>query len=209
MLRNWLTLALSDDNPARAELGGDADLLGGQDRADLADEVQNFRPAAVLVPIVDRGTDPTVLLTKRTESLRTHSGQVSFPGGRIDPSDRDARHAALREAREEVGLRKKHVEIVGEMDLYKTGTGFQITPVVGVISPDFKPVLQESEVEAAFEVPLSFFLDVRNHQKQSAVWKGKRRLYYAMPYGDYFIWGATAAMLVNLSQIMRAVRERV
>ncbi|MBO6505664.1 MAG: CoA pyrophosphatase [Kordiimonadaceae bacterium] len=167
------------------------------------------RPAAVLVPIVLHKDAATILLTKRTEHLAKHAGQVSFPGGSVDESDESAVAAALREAEEEIGLNADYVNVIGSLDQYRTGTGFEITPVVATVQPGFDLSLQEDEVAEAFEVPFDFVLNRKNHQRQSAVWKGRRRHYYAMPYGDYFIWGATAAMLVNLVDVMEAVREQI
>ncbi|WP_417450735.1 CoA pyrophosphatase [Kordiimonas sp.] len=199
-MRNWLAQALKDDNPAARGRRSDYDLNAEPGR--LAEQAKPPRDAAVLVPIVDHGSGPTILLTKRTEHLSKHAGQVSFPGGKIDESDADAVAAALREADEEVGLGANHIDVCGFLDTYRTGTGFEIVPVVGLVQPGFELRLQVTEVEAAFEVPLDFILDRRNHKRQSAVWQGIRREYYAMPFGDFFIWGATAAMLVNLVDVM-------
>ncbi len=160
-----------------------------------------YRPAAVLVPIIDRD-NPAILLTKRSEKLPKHAGQVSFPGGRIDPGDVDAEAAALRETHEEVGIAAQHVEVIGTLDTYRTGTGFEISPFVGVVAPPLRLRPEPGEVDAIFEVPLEFILDRRNHRKESAVWRGLRRHYYAMPYQGYNIWGATAAMLVNLCDLL-------
>ena len=159
-------------------------------------------PAAVLFPIVLRPTGPTVLLTRRTEQLRDHPGQISFPGGRIDASDRSPEEAALREAMEEVGLNSRHIEIVGFLPEYRTVTGYQVTPVVGFITPPFDLQPGASEVAEVFEVPLSFLLDSHNHQRHSRETPGGRRYFFAMPYGPYFIWGATAGMIVSLARAM-------
>lgn len=206
-MRNWLADALTADNPAARGRRSDYDL---NREAKLQEQAgMPVRDAAVLVPVVNHPGEPTILLTKRTDHLTKHAGQVSFPGGKVDEADEDAVAAALREAHEEVGLGAEHVEVCGFLDTYRTGTGFEIVPVVGLVTPGFELTLQESEVQAAFEVPLSFLLDRSNHQLESAMWKGIERHYYAMPYGDYFIWGATAAMLVNLCDVMEAVREDV
>ncbi|WP_262691108.1 CoA pyrophosphatase [Kordiimonas aestuarii] len=199
-MKNWLSEALKDDNPAARGRRSDYDL--NVELKKLAAQGKPPRDAAVLVPIVDHAHGPTILLTKRTEHLSKHAGQVSFPGGKIDDADADAVAAALREAEEEVGLTADWVDVCGFLDTYRTGTGFEIVPVVALVRPGFELRLQASEVEAAFEVPLDFILDRRNHKRQSAVWQGLRREYYAMPFGDFFIWGATAAMLVNLCDVM-------
>lgn len=204
-MENWLTQALSEGNPAARGRRSDYDL----NRHIKLKNSNPLRDAAVLVPIIDHPTEPTVLLTKRTETLSSHAGQVSFPGGKVDAADADAVAAALREAEEEIGLEPARVTICGFLDTYRTGTGFEIVPVVGLVSPGFDLALQESEVETAFEVPLTFFLDPANHERHSGVWQGIRREYYAMPYGDFYIWGATAAMLVNLCDVMTAVGEEV
>ncbi len=204
-MRNWLADALSEGNPAARGRRSDYDL--NRDAKLIEQQGKPVRDAAVLVPVVNHPGEPTILLTKRTDHLTKHAGQVSFPGGKVDEGDADAVAAALREAEEEVGLAPDHVEVCGFLDTYRTGTGFEIVPVVGLVRPGFELTLQESEVQAAFEVPLHFLLDRKNHQRQSAMWQGIRREYYAMPYGDYFIWGATAAMLVNLCDVMEAVRE--
>ena len=159
-------------------------------------------PAAVLFPIVLRPTGPTVLLTRRTEQLRDHPGQISFPGGRIDASDRSPEEAALREAMEEVGLNSRHIEIVGFLPEDRTVTGYQVAPVVGFITPPFDLQPGASEVAEVFEVPLSFLLDSHNHQRHSRETPGGRRYFFAMPYGPYFIWGATAGMIVSLARAM-------
>ncbi|NVJ70447.1 MAG: CoA pyrophosphatase [Alphaproteobacteria bacterium] len=206
-MRNWLADALTAGNPAARGRRSDYDL---NREAKLQEQAgMPVRDAAVLVPVVNHPGEPTILLTKRTDHLTKHAGQVSFPGGKVDEADEDAVAAALREAHEEVGLGANHIEVCGFLDTYRTGTGFEIVPVVGLVTPGFELTLQESEVQAAFEVPLSFLLDRSNHQLESAMWKGIERHYYAMPYGDYFIWGATAAMLVNLCDVMEAVREDV
>ncbi len=158
--------------------------------------------AAVLVPIVDRPGGMTVLLTQRTETLTIHAGQISFPGGRIEPEDRHPEAAALREAEEEVGLAGDRVTLIGRLDVYLTRTGFRITPVVGIVAPPFSLHLDPVEVADAFEVPLGFVLDPANHQRHSRPFKGRQRQFYALPYGDRYIWGATAGMLVNLAQIL-------
>jgi 8-oxo-dGTP pyrophosphatase MutT (NUDIX family) len=158
------------------------------------------RPAAVLVPVVRRPDALMVLLTQRSPDLRNHAGQVSFPGGRVDPCDKGPLECALREAREEIGLTSDLVEPLGYLDSYRTGTGFQIVPVVALVKPGFALALDPREVSDAFEVPLRFLMDSANHQLVSREWRGRMRLSYAMPYGERYIWGATAGMLKNLQQ---------
>lgn len=159
-------------------------------------------PAAVLMPIIDHDEALQVLLTRRHDGLRSHGGQISFPGGRVDPSDLHPVDAALREAEEEIGLPRHHVEIAGVLAPYRTGTGYLITPVVGLVRPGWPLKLNPHEVAHAFEVPLAFLIDPSNRRRHSKLWQGKRRHYYAMPYQGHYIWGATAAMLVNLADIL-------
>src|SRR5262245_51856611 len=157
------------------------------------------RPAAVLVPIMLR-PELTVLLTQRSLALQNHAGQISFPGGRVDASDRSALDCALREAWEEIALPATCVEPLGYLDSYRTGSGFQIVPVVGLVRPGFTLTLDAHEVSDAFEVPLKFLMDPANHRKDSREWRGRRRFSYAMPYRERYIWGATAGMLKNMQQ---------
>ena len=162
----------------------------------------DFRPAAVLVPVVVRPEALSVLLTRRTDHLHHHPGQISFPGGRVEDSDVSSVMTALRETEEEIGLAPERIELLGELPEYLTGTGFRITPVVGLVHPPFELKLDTFEVAEAFEVPLSHFLDPANHQRHSKEYRGRMRQYYAMPYGGYFIWGATAGMLVSLYRFL-------
>jgi 8-oxo-dGTP pyrophosphatase MutT (NUDIX family) len=157
------------------------------------------RPAAVLVPIVMR-EQLSVLFTVRTAHLKSHAGQISFPGGKIDDSDPHALATALREAEEEIGLDRAHVEPIGYLDNYRTGTGFSVLPVVGLVRPDFALTINEGEVAEVFEVPLAFLMNTENHQRHSREWRGRDRHFYAMPYGQRFIWGATAGMIKNLQE---------
>ncbi len=156
-------------------------------------------PAAVLFPIVLRDDGHTVLLTLRTAHLRDHAGQISFPGGRVEEEDPSPVATALRETEEEIGLSRAHVEILGYLPEYRTGTGFRVTPVVALVKPPFELALDAFEVAEAFEVPLSFLLDPANHQRHSLHYRGALRHFFAMPYGDYFIWGATAGMIRSLT----------
>ena len=160
--------------------------------------------ASVLFPIVLREGGPTVLLTQRTEHLRDHAGQISFPGGRVEADDPSPEYTALREAKEEIGLAPRHVEIAGFLPEYRTVTGYRITPVVGFLAPPFALRPDSSEVAEVFEVPLAFLLDPANHQRRSREYQGKTRYFFAMPYGRYYIWGATAGIIVSLVRAMAA-----
>jgi 8-oxo-dGTP pyrophosphatase MutT (NUDIX family) len=175
-------------------------LLAG-DHYDFDPEIAGH-PAAVLVAVTDR-TDPGVILTQRTETLRRHPGQIAFPGGRIDPGDAGPIAAALREAEEEIALPASCVEVVGTADRYRTITGYEVTPVIGVVPPDLGLVPAEAEVAAVFEVPLAFLLDTANHLVATAQYQGRERRYYEILWGERRIWGATAAMIVNLSRRLR------
>ena len=185
--------ALTDPN-AQGIRRGDLDLDPALwERAGVA----ATKPAAVLVPIIDRAV-PTVLLTLRTAELNSHAGQIAFPGGRIDPNDKSPVAAAMREAREEIGLAPNLIEPIGYLDLYLTFSGFRILPTVARVKPDFALTLNPSEVVESFEVPLDFLMTPSNHQQKSRDWKGIIRNYYAMPYGERYIWGITAGILKNL-----------
>ena len=154
--------------------------------------------AAVLVPIVHREPDLTVLFTQRTSHLNDHAGQISFPGGRVEPEDPTPEETALRETEEEIGLDRAHIEVLGRLPEYITGTGFRVTPVVGWVEPGFALTPDAFEVAEVFEVPLAFLLDPANHQQKSIVWEGRERQFHAMPYQSRYIWGATAGMLLSL-----------
>ena len=190
------------DSSKRGAARSDYDLNPDMRREAPADLIS----AAVLVPLVLREGGITMLLTQRTDHLRDHAGQVSFPGGRVEDHDDNAEATALRETEEEVGLGRSHIEIVGELDPYETRTGFRITPVVGLVEPGFTLTLDTFEVAEVFEVPLSFVLDPTNHQKQSRVWRGAERHFYVLPYPDHYIWGATAGMIVNLYHCLAGLR---
>ena len=157
-------------------------------------------PAAILFPIVLRDDVQTVLLTQRTAHLRDHAGQIAFPGGRVEAGDASPLHTALRETEEEIGLPRTQIDILGYLPEYRTGTGFRVTPVVALVRPPFELVLDPFEVAEAFEVPLAFLLDPANHQRHSLHYRGALRHFIAMPYGDYFIWGATAGMIRALTE---------
>lgn len=156
--------------------------------------------AAVLVPIVQRPTGLTVLLTQRTAHLRDHAGQVSFPGGRCEPVDASPQATALRESREEVGIEPDQVEVLATLPDYFTSTGFRVTPVVGLVMPPLNLRLDDFEVAEVFEPPLSFLLDPTNYRRHEIEREGTRHTYWAVPWQGYFIWGATAGMLVSLRQ---------
>lgn len=190
------TTPLSDpdapDTPSDFDLS--PDLVPEVARAPLA-------PAAVLVPIVAR-SELTVLLTQRTEHLSRHAGQIAFPGGRMEPTDHDATAAALREAEEEIGLDPSFVEPLGYLDAYRTGTGFRIFPVVALVREGFTLKLDPREVADAFEVPLAFLMDVANYRVEARFWRGVERRFYAIPFEQRYIWGATAG-------IMRSMHRRL
>ncbi len=162
---------------------------------------QPVRPAAVLIPVVDHA-EPTVLLTQRSAHLNEHAGQIAFPGGKIDSTDSSPRDAALREAEEEIGLDRSYVDPIGYLGVYGTAFGFRILPTVARVSPGFRLTINHSEVDDAFEVPLSFLMDPANHQLHSREFRGIERAYYAMPFAERFIWGATAG-------ILRVLYERI
>lgn len=163
-----------------------------------------LRDAAILIPIVDRGDEATVLLTKRAEALRNHSGQVAFPGGRIDNTDPTPEFTALRETHEEIGLTSEKIEIVGRMPDYVSGSGYRIAPVLGVVRPDFDLVINRDEVDAAFEVPLRFLMDPANHRQDSRMWNDLEWFFYEMPYDGQRIWGVTAGIIRTLYERLYA-----
>lgn len=163
------------------------------------------RPAAVLVPLVVRPDGLTMLLTQRTAHLARHAGQVAFPGGRVDDCDRGEVDAALRETEEETGISPAFVEPLGFLDTYLTGTGYRVVPVVALLRPGFSVTPHAGEVADVFEVPLAFLMNPEHHLRHSREWQGKERFYYAMPYGDRYIWGATAGMIRNLYALMYGV----
>jgi 8-oxo-dGTP pyrophosphatase MutT (NUDIX family) len=163
---------------------------------------EQLTPASVLFPIVLRAGGPSVLLTQRTETLRDHPGQISFPGGRVEPEDRTPADTALREAAEEIGLSAEHIEIIGYLPEYRTGTGFRVMPVVALVTPPFVLRPDPGEVAEVFEVPFAFLMDAANHQQHAMHYRGKLRHYVAMPFGEYFIWGATAGIIATLAQAL-------
>ena len=158
--------------------------------------------AAVLIPMIAHAPELTVLFTQRTQHLRSHSGQVSFPGGRAEPGDASAEFTALREAQEEIGLALERVEILGRLPEYHTRTGFRVTPVIGLIQPPLELTPDPREVESVFEVPLSFLLDPANRQRRTREFQGRSVGFYVFEYQGHMIWGATAGMLVNLHKML-------
>lgn len=161
-------------------------------------EVRPIRPAAVLVPIVDHPNEPTVLLTQRAQHLPQHPGQISFPGGKIDATDKSPLDSALREADEEIGLDRALVQPLGYLDLYMTTLGYRIVPVVARVEPGFDLTLNTGEVDAVFEVPLSFLMNLDNVERHSRDWNGMTRHFYAITFGERYIWGVTAGILRNM-----------
>jgi len=176
-----------------------------------AQPAQSLTPAAVLIAVLNRA-EPTVLFTQRTAHLNDHAGQISFPGGRRDPGDRDAAHTALRETEEETGLVASAIEVLGNIPNYRTGTGFLVTPVVGWVHAPPEPgeySHDEFEVAEVFEVPLAFLLNPANHRQETAMFKGRLRTYHAMPYQGRYIWGATAGMLLSFYRVVTGAAGQV
>lgn len=201
---------LSLDEPANLNAPASLDelaVLQGDHRmalemaAILADKP--FRPAAVLIPVVAQA-EPAFLLTQRASGLSSHAGQIAFPGGRIDDTDTGPSDAAMREAMEEIGLARDFITPLGYLDSYLSGTGFRIVPVVALVTPGFTLTLNPAEVVEAFEVPFDFLMSPDNHARHSREWKGILRSYYAMPYGERYIWGATAGMIRRLYERLYA-----
>ena len=197
--RARLTLELPSE-VADASIGGDHILGPGRPARPRGPH----KAAAVLIPVVDHAHEATVLLTQRVDTLRAHSGQIAFPGGRIDPGDVSPAAAALREAWEEIGLDAGHVTPIGYLDPYLTGTGYRVVPTVAVVEPPFHLTLNPAEVADAFEVPLAFLMEPGNHQRHSREFGGTLRAFYAMPYAERYIWGATAGMLRRLYERLYA-----
>ena len=211
--REELIARLARQKPGRRGFGGTADPVEAAEvrEATRGDHDLNpgetppsaaLRPAAVLVPLIEHKSGWSVLLTQRTAHLSAHAGQISFPGGRIEAADADAVAAALRETEEEVGLARANVSVVGRLDTYITGTGFEITPIVGIVAPPYTLTIDPYEVAEAFEVPLSYVLDTRNHNRTERESAGRTRVFFVLPYEGRNIWGATAGMLVNLAEIL-------
>ncbi|MBO9538253.1 CoA pyrophosphatase [Herbaspirillum sp.] len=195
---DWLRRRFADPPRWEPEHSGDQIVR-------MAEAQGRFRQAAVLMPIVLRPEGLTVLFTQRTDDLKDHAGQISFPGGRREDFDSSAIDTALRETEEEIGLARRHVEVIGSLPDYLTGTGYRVTPVAGLIEPPFDTVADPREVAEIFEVPLAFLMDGANHERRSVDLPPPvgRRSFYTMPYRHYFIWGATAGMLRNLFHFLR------
>ncbi|MEO0428743.1 MAG: CoA pyrophosphatase [Pseudomonadota bacterium] len=179
--------------------------LGARSDFDLAPEFRpaagsvRERPAAVLCPLVARRDGLRVILTVRSRHLKHHAGQISFPGGKVDDGDATPLDAALREAEEEIALGRGAVRLLGELDPYLTSTAFRVSPFVGLVAPDWRGVPEPGEVDEIFECPLDFLMNPANRVQHHREWQGRRRFFYAMPWGEYYIWGATAGMLKGLS----------
>lgn len=186
---NWIERIEAALDPGRS--------IAIEDERYLGDE--GHRAAAVLIPITDR-PEPGVILTQRPEWLRSHAGQVAFPGGKVDETDADAISAALREANEELSICPNDVHVIGVADTYFSGSGYRIEPVVGIIPPDLPLRADPGEVEDWFEVPLAFLLDPDNAVKKEAMWNGQLRTYYDMQWGERRIWGVTAGIIANLAR---------
>lgn len=165
-----------------------------------------LKAAAVLILVINRARQPTVLFTQRTAHLTDHAGQISFPGGRVEDGDRDVDHTALRETEEETGVEASRIDIIGRIPHYTTGTGYFITPIVGWMEPPVAYRPDPTEVAECFEVPLDFLLDMQNHRVESAMYKGRMRHYYALSFERRYIWGATAGMLVTFSRVLAAAQ---
>ncbi len=193
----YLSLEPPGDGAPTANPRGDHDLAG----ADTAVVPERpHRRAAVLVPVLPRDGGPQVLFTVRAAHLRDHSGQIAFPGGKIDAVDSSPAEAALREAREEVGLPAEAIRVLGYLDPYLSATGFLVLPVLGLVNPEATLALNPDEVAATFEVPLIHLLDPAQRRIESAVWRGRQRRYYAITYGEFRIWGVTAGIVNNLQE---------
>jgi 8-oxo-dGTP pyrophosphatase MutT (NUDIX family) len=197
---------LSTGAPKEPPVRSDFDLRPDGDRQKGVTD-RRLKPAAVLVPIVNRPDGPTILLTQRAAHLNKHAGQISFPGGGVEPEDEHHVATALRETHEEIGLHARHVMLLGRLSLYETSTAYGVTPIVGWVEPPFELVIDSFEVADVFETPLSFILDRSNHVKESAMRDGIERSFYVMPYEGRRIWGATAGMLVNLADMLEGKAE--
>jgi 8-oxo-dGTP pyrophosphatase MutT (NUDIX family) len=178
----------------------EGDLNDDLNQAEIEEMTKDLRLAAVLVPLVEHADEPTILLTRRADHLEKHSGQVAFPGGKVEDNDATPIAAALRETEEEIGLDPSHIEVAGVLDTYQTGTGFLILPVVGFVKPGFTLTPDKNEVADVFEVPAHIALSSQNWKTDSGDWKGRMWNFYSMYYRGYNIWGATAGMLMHMSR---------
>lgn len=191
-----------------AALGADGDGSSDFDlNAGSPDLIPAFRPAAVLVPLVARDTGLNLILTKRSSHLKHHPGQIAFPGGKVDATDASPAAAALREAAEEIALRPEQARLLGQLPSHRTVTAFEVHPFVAEVDPGFQPIPAEDEVAEVFEVPLSFVTNPENYLVEGRRWRGAKRHYYVVPWGPYYIWGATARMLRLLTDRLERVRE--
>ena len=207
--RAKLQSIVSDELPTPEQLNGlgqlrdqrvEGDLNDDLNQAEIEEMTKDLRLAAVLVPLVEHADEPSILLTRRADHLEKHSGQVAFPGGKVEGSDATPIAAALRETEEEIGLDPWHIEIAGVLDTYQTGTGFLILPVVGFVKPGFTLTPDKNEVADVFEVPAHIALSTQNWKTDSGEWKGRMWNFYSMDYQGYNIWGATAGMLMHMSR---------
>ena len=178
----------------------EGDLNDDLNQAEIEEMTKDLRLAAVLVPLVEHADEPSILLTRRADHLEKHSGQVAFPGGKVEDNDATPIAAALRETEEEIGLDPSHIEVAGVLDTYQTGTGFLILPVVGFVKPGFTLTPDKNEVADVFEVPAHIVLSSQNWKTDSGEWKGRMWNFYSMDYQGYNIWGATAGMLMHMSR---------
>jgi 8-oxo-dGTP pyrophosphatase MutT (NUDIX family) len=211
--RAKLQSIVSDELPTPEQLNGlgqlrdqrvEGDLNDDLNQAEIEEMTKDLRLAAVLVPLVEHADEPSILLTRRADHLEKHSGQVAFPGGKVEDSDATPIAAALRETEEEIGLDASHIEIAGVLDTYQTGTGFLILPVVGFVKPGFTLTPDKNEVADVFEVPAHIALSKQNWKTDSGEWKGRMWNFYSMDYQGYNIWGATAGMLMHMSRRIAA-----
>ena len=186
-----ITMELSEENKISP--------LSRKDEENFDNYQPPFKEAAVLVPFLKRENNPYIILTKRTLSLSKHKGQIAFPGGKIDEEDKSPSHAAIRETTEEIGIEQSQIKVLGKLPLYQTVTGYTITPIVGEVSPPYIYKKAEEEVEAIFELPFELLLDLNNFQRETIIFEERRREFWALPYKDYYIWGATAAILRELA----------